>query len=45
MWMWMYDLPLLTLQQLNTYGIMHGHVNVCSLYQTMKKEVNLAYQR
>ena len=41
----MYDLPLLTLQQFRTYGIMHRHVNVCSWYQTKKQEVNLAYQR
>ena len=29
---------LLTLQQLSTYGIMHGYVNACSLYQTNKQE-------
>ena len=27
MFMWMHDLPLLTLQQLNSYGIMHEHMN------------------
>ena len=37
--MWMHDLLLLTLQQLNTYGIMHGHVNACSLYLTKKQEM------
>ena len=29
----MHDLPLLTFQQHNTYGIMYEHVNVCTCYE------------
>ena len=29
----MHDLPLLTFQQHNTYGIMYKHMNVCTCYQ------------
>ena len=36
----MNDLPLFTLQQHNTYGIMDEHVNACSWYQSKKQAWN-----